>query len=137
MLQVYVPGKPVPQGSKNAYSRGGKIVLVEASKDLPAWRKKVADKLEAEYTGLDAMTGPLMLRLIFLLPKAKSNKTDYPIYKSDLDKLVRAIGDAATASGVIEDDGQFIHIEAMKFWAEDSPGVVIEIDKFLGVSLRN
>ena len=31
---MFIEGTPAPQGSKNAYQRGGRIVLVEASKNL-------------------------------------------------------------------------------------------------------
>ena len=47
MIQAFVPGIPQPQGSKNAYVRGGRAVLVEANKNLPAWRQIVTEKLDA------------------------------------------------------------------------------------------
>jgi len=35
-------GKPLPQGSKNAFKTGNRVVLVEASKGLKPWRSVVA-----------------------------------------------------------------------------------------------
>ena len=140
MIQVFVQGKPIPQGSKNGFIRGGRVVLVEANKALPAWRKAISEKLEAENVGCEPMQGAIDLECIFLMPKAKSNKSEYPtIRNGDLDKLLRAVGDAATDAGVIEDDSQIIRIRAYKLWAEDLPGVVITIKPYsehIGVSLN-
>ncbi len=134
MIQVFVPGIPQPQGSKNAYFRGNRAVLVEANKKLPAWRKQVSEKLEAANVSCQPLEGALTLEVIFLMPKAKSNKKDYPYQKPDLDKLLRSVGDSATQAGVIKDDSQIVQILAWKLWAEDEPGAVISLKKFPGES---
>lgn len=140
MIQVFVPGKPIPQGSKNGFIRGGRVVLVEANKALPAWRKAVSEKLEAANVSCEPMQGAVELRCYFLMPKAKSNKSEYPTVRNgDLDKLLRAIGDAATDAGVIEDDAQICKIVAYKLWADAESGVVIELKQLsehIGVSLN-
>ena len=123
-----VTGVPVPQGSKNAYQRGGKIVLVEASRDLPHWRAKViAAAIEAN-NGQPPFTQPCHLEVIFWLPKPKKPKFDEPGVKPDLDKLVRAVGDALTQSGVIKDDCLFTSVFAEKRYAHARlPGAKITI----------
>ncbi len=136
MIQAFVPGIPQPQGSKNAYVRGNRAVLVEANKKLPAWRQSVIEKLEAKNVGCEPLEGALTLEVVFFMPQAKSNKTLFPAQKPDLDKLIRAIGDSATQSGCIKDDSQIVEIVAHKFWAEDisAPGALITISKFVGES---
>ncbi|WP_312778521.1 hypothetical protein [Corynebacterium variabile] len=42
MTTFHVPGVPAPQGSKNAYRRGNKVLLVESSKKVKPWRAAVA-----------------------------------------------------------------------------------------------
>lgn len=42
MTTFHVPGVPTPQGSKNAYRRGNKVLLVESSKKVKPWRAAVA-----------------------------------------------------------------------------------------------
>ncbi len=137
MIQVFVPGIPQPQGSKNAYVRGNRAVLVEANKKLPAWRKTVRDELEAANFSCEPLEGPVSLQVTFYFPKAKSNKKDFPWQKPDLDKLLRAINDSATDAGVVKDDSQVVEIIANKYWADKimPPGAVIEYRKFFGESL--
>ena len=134
MIQVFAPGIPQPQGSKNAYVRGNRAVLVEANKKLPAWRKLLTERLEAANISCQPLEGAVTLEVLFLMPKAKSNKKDYPYQKPDLDKLIRAVGDSATTAGVLNDDSQIVQILAWKLWAEDEPGAVITLSKFLGES---
>jgi crossover junction endodeoxyribonuclease RusA len=136
MIQVFAPGIPQPQGSKNAYRRGNKIVLVEANKNLPAWRRLVTEKLESVNVGCQPLTGAVSLDVMFFMPRPKTVKREMPIVPPDLDKLIRAINDSATDAGVIEDDSQVIEIVAYKFYeAENLPvGALITYSKFLGVS---
>lgn len=136
-LAVFVPGIPVPQGSMRGYVRGGRVALTSDNPGLRSWRADVTDAL-AKARG-DQLTGAVYLGCHFLLRRPASHfgkrgllpsAPEYPTgARSDLDKLVRAIGDAATAAGVWRDDGQVVRIVATKGWAElgDGPGVEITI----------
>jgi len=136
MLQIFAPGIPQPQGSKNAYRRGTKIVLVEANKNLPAWRRLVKDKLEAANTDCQPFLGAVSLDVMFFMPRPKSVKRELPTTKPDLDKLIRSINDSATDAGVLVDDSQVVEIVAYKVYeAENMPvGALITYSQFLGVS---
>ena len=136
MIQVFVPGVARPQGSKTAYYRGGRCVLVEANKELPVWRAAVQDELEAANVGCEPMQGAISLTVIFFMPRPKTVKRAFPTTAYDLDKMVRAIGDACTKSGVIDDDSQICEIVAHKVYAdEDLPqGALITLYEFLGES---
>lgn len=136
MLQVFAPGIPQPQGSKSAYRRGNKIVLVESNKNLPAWRRLVTEKLEAANADCQPFSGAVSLDVMFFMPRGKTVKRELPTTPPDLDKLVRAINDSATDAGVIQDDSQVVEIVAYKFYeAESLPvGALITYSQFLGVS---
>jgi Holliday junction resolvase RusA-like endonuclease len=136
MIQVFVPSAPQPQGSKVAFNRGGRCVLVESNKKLPAWRKLVTEKLEAANAGCEPMIGEISLQVIFFMPRPKSVTRLFPTVKPDIDKLIRAINDSATDAGIIEDDSQIIEIVAYKFYEdEQNPvGAFIAFDKLSGVS---
>lgn len=136
MLQVFAPGIPQPQGSKNAYRRGTKIVLVEANKNLPAWRRLVKEKLEAANSSCEPFLGPVSLDVMFFMPRPKSVKRELPTTKPDLDKLIRSINDSATDAGVLVDDSQVVEIVAYKVYeAPNMPvGALITYSSFLGVS---
>ena len=130
---MFIEGIPAPQGSKNAYQRGGRIVLVEASKKLKPWRDVVksafiqaaADDDIYQTANLDKNMG-VGIYITFHLPKPKTVKRLWPTVKPDLDKLVRAVLDAGT--GVLwVDDAQVRFIEARKIYAVTVPGVYVNV----------
>lgn len=118
VLEVFIPGKPAPQGSKNSYGRGR---MVESSKAVGPWRERVA------YMALQARTGvpigretPVLLTVAFVMPRpvsAPKRSTPPAIRQPDLDKCVRAIGDALTGVTWV-DDAQVTQIVASKRIAE-------------------
>lgn len=122
---LYVPGIPVAQGSKNAYRRGERIVLVESAKRLPAWRFKIsqaARELNKELIEFDAVR----VTLLFMLPQPKKPVRQYPTTKPDIDKLSRAVLDALT--GVLyKDDSQVTQLDAQKVYTYGEPGVYITV----------
>jgi Holliday junction resolvase RusA-like endonuclease len=137
MIQVFVPGTPQPQGSKNAYQRGGRIILVEANKNLPAWRRLVTEKLEAANVSCQPLIGQVSLDVMFFMPRPPTTKLSYPRYY-DIDKMIRAVNDSATDAGIIEDDSQVVEVVAYKVYeAENMPvGALITYSQFLGVSFE-
>ena len=139
MIQAFVPGIPQPQGSKNAYVRGNRAVLVEANKKLPAWRQIVTEKLEAANVSCQPLIGAVDAQIVFFMPRPKSVLREYPSVKPDLDKLVRAILDAGTKAGIYNDDSQVIEIVANKFYTDAGQpvGALITFGEYFGVSLLN
>ena len=128
MIRLDVLGLPKPQGSKKVIH--GR--LIEASgQALKVWRRAIADACEP-YLTQNIHLGPIKLEVDFYLPRPKSvPKKDRPepIVPPDLDKLLRAVGDAVGQSGLIwGDDSQIVEIAARKHYADDrEPGAVIVI----------
>lgn len=120
-FRVY--GVPVPQGSKNVYR--GRLVEAQGKK-LKDWREAVKKAAEDNYQG-DLIEGPVELQVIFYITKPKTVKREFPTVPADLDKLIRAIGDALSGS-VYKDDSQIISITADKRYG-DPAGAVITILK--------
>lgn len=125
-MRIDVIGTPIPQGSKTAYVRGGRAVLVEANKKLPLWRKTVQDAAREAFVG-ELLSSPVSVEITFFMPRPKNPKwADLPASKPDLDKLIRAVFDALT--GIVwVDDALAVSVEAHKFWAVDEPGCRVEI----------
>lgn len=118
----HVNGTAAPQGSKKHVGKG---VLVEMSKNLPAWRTQVA-LAAARAWGKDAIDTPVSVQVTFRIAKPKSTKfRDYPAGPADLDKLLRSTGDALEQAGVLTNDSRIVHWDAMKVWGE--PGATITI----------
>ena len=111
-------GRPVPQGSKNAFRRGNQIVLVEASKGLKPWRETVAlacKQAMMEQQDMRQVEGAVRLDCTFYFVKPKSVTRERPSVKPDLDKVCRGIGDALT--GVAwKDDSQVVELNARKVY---------------------
>ncbi|MGP5083022.1 hypothetical protein ACTXJ8_14785 [Corynebacterium variabile] len=59
MTTFHVPGVPAPQGSKNAYRRGNKVVLVESSKMVKPWRAAVAQAATIAYLRTEPIDRPV------------------------------------------------------------------------------
>lgn len=124
-INFLVEGRPAPQGSKNAYVRGGRAVMVEASKFLPAWRLAVTGAARQSLMASESLTPfsvPVRLVVRFFIERPKTTKYEhYPAGKPDLDHYVRAVGDALTQAGVLSDDSLICEIVAKKLWASSDP----------------
>ena len=130
---MFIGGIPAPQGSKNAYARGNQIVLVEASKKLKPWRDKCRQAFKIAAANNDINTEglnhevALKVCLTFHLAKPKTVLRLWPTVKPDLDKLTRAVLDAAT--GVVwHDDSQVIELIVRKVYAISEPGVLVIVE---------
>lgn len=142
-IRIVVRGQPAPQGSKSfkGMTNAGRAILTESSKKVRPWRQdvKLAAELWRAQTGAAPIDGPVVVRMVFTLPKPKSapkTRRTYPMRTPDLSKLVRSTEDALTDAGVWSDDARVIeYSRAAKVFpgedvdALDSPGVVIEISE--------
>ena len=131
-----VIGLPAPQGSKSAFVRGGRAVIVEGSSKSgrdkhAAWRAAVADGArKALVEAVDPFLGPTEVVMVFYLPLPASDPhrtlhTSVP----DLDKIVRSTSDALVNAGLVKDDSLFWLISAKKGYARDGQwcGVHVEL----------
>ena len=139
MIRVY--GEPAPQGSKRAYVRGGRAVLVESSAKVKPWRQNVvAAVLDAE-PGVRHDTA-VCVRVQFIMARPKhhfGSRKGQPYLlpgaprhvekRPDLDKMLRSTFDGLTDSGLISDDSIIAVIHAEKRYADpgEPPGAVIHV----------
>ena len=127
LLDLFVPGRPAPQGSKR-HVGGGR--LVESSKAVGPWRDLVAWHAAQEFR-IAPLDGPLRVSLMFVMPRPSGTPkrtTPAAVKRPDLDKLVRSVFDAL--SGVVwRDDSQAVEIHAYKRLAEldETPGCRIRV----------
>lgn len=139
-MKIVVYGSPAPQGSKRyvgVAKSTGRGIMVESSKKVKPWRADVKDAAERARNGAAPLDGPLILRMVFTLPKPASSpkrRRTYPMRKPDLSKLARSTEDALTDAGVYTDDARIVGYERLwkVFPGEDpesleAPGVRIEI----------
>lgn len=130
--RLFVPGEPVPQGSKDYKGhRRGRAVLVESAAGLHDWRARIA--WAAHECGWRPADAPFAVDCEFVLPRplhTPKSRTPPAIRRPDVDKLLRAVLDALT--GVAwTDDARVTDTRARKRLAElgEAPGVYIAIKR--------
>lgn len=143
LLDVFVPGRPAPQGSKNARpiykGRGkdreftGRVAQVESSAAVAPWRTDIRAAALDACGDQPAVDGPMLVRLDFVMPRPTSTpkrRTPAAVKRPDLDKLIRAVLDAIGSAGCVwTDDSQVIELHATKRIAalSEPPGCRIVI----------
>ena len=130
MLEIHVPGQPIPQGSKTATVISGRAVMFDSNKKLKQWRIRVIEAtwaalIQQRHPAFEA-DEPLVVFLEFYLERPKTVKRLFPAVKPDLDKLVRAVFDGITDGRAWHDDSQVIAVYASKHYGA-TPGVQIRI----------
>jgi Holliday junction resolvase RusA-like endonuclease len=128
-VSLSVTGDPASQGS-HAIMRG-RIVQVNSTKHK-AWRKAIVQEAIATLPDdWQPINEPCELIVNFYMPKPASVKRSLPTVSPDLDKLIRAVGDSLTDSGIVIDDSRIVRISARKLYAEGiEPGATILVRTF-------
>ena len=131
MIDVFIPGIPVPQGSSRAFVRGGRAFVTSANPHLRPWRATLAAAIADATIGAEQLTGPVGVDLDFTFPRPASHFGKrglrgtaplFPCGRPDVDKCARAVLDALTDAGAIRDDAQVVELAAVKSYGEH-PGV--------------
>lgn len=128
LLDLFVAGRPAPQGSKRHVGKG---VMIESSKAVGPWRTLLAWSAAQAHRTAPA-DGALVVTVEFVMPRPqrlpKRAPTPPHTVKPDTDKLLRAVGDALT--GVVwRDDSQVVELHGVKRYAEmnEQPGARIRV----------
>jgi hypothetical protein len=138
-LSVWVAGVPKTKGSLRVRARraNGGVLLAEQVTGSSDWRARIVETVLRQ-GGADfapggpivpwaSWTGPVGVRLLVRVSRPVSGAhaahawPDY-LRTGDLDKYARNVGDALTDTRIIADDGQIVHWDAWKVWAEPSMG---------------
>jgi crossover junction endodeoxyribonuclease RusA len=129
MFQVFVAGDPRPQGSKKAFNRGSRIVLVESNKDLPAWRETMKRMFELKMLERDnPFPVAIAVSIQFWLRRPKSVTRQYATGTYDIDKLTRAVLDSLESARVIVNDNLVVDLNVRKTYADEhEPGVLVTV----------
>ena len=125
MITFWVDGLPAAQGSKKHVGRG---IMVEANRNLPAWRKAIAAAAREVHKG-EPLDEPLITRLDFYLPKPKKPRWLVPATALDIDKLERAVNDGLQDGGLIKNDSRVVQSISEKHYAEERTGCQVTVVK--------
>lgn len=148
VAEFTVVGKPVPQGSTRAFSRGGRIHTTnDPTGTIERWRGDIrsAFRPAPDEPVPQPWQGAISMRLAFRLPRPKSHflpansrrpepvlRPDAPFVAEggpDLDKLARAVLDALTGQAYV-DDAQVASLATFKAYpgVGQQPGVDVRVE---------
>lgn len=144
-ITFFAPGEPVPQGSKKARVAAGRAIMWEANKRIGPWRQAVRSYAAQAMGNRPMLDAPIAVDLTFRFtrPAGHYRRLRYsddsvviretsPTVKGskpDLDKLIRACGDAMTGI-VYTDDSRIVEVTARKLYVtaeHPQPGVTVTI----------
>lgn len=133
VFAITVYGRPVPQGSMNAFAnKEGKTIISHGNKNVKPYRQNITDtalwKLRdmgydirpTDRGGMGALypaKTPLAAALVFYFARPKSVRDHViaPTTKPDQDKLARAVFDALTKI-VMDDDKDIVASKVIKLY---------------------
>ncbi len=138
LIEFFVAGEPVPQGSTKAFyiKKLERVVTTHTNVNTEAWRNRIATEAQRanelrplNFFCEDRRLGyEIGLDFVFIKPKSTPKKWRHNTKRPDLDKLVRAALDAIT-DVLIPDDSQVVRISASKCYGEcdQNPGLHIYV----------
>ena len=136
-FSFFVPGIPEAQGSMRAFRRGkGAILVHNKDRELRGWRSLILD-FAGQHIPNDWPRDwgyELVLDFYFDRPKSAKKGLYKMIRKPDLDKLVRAIGDALT--GLVWDDDSKIYKHTCEKHYLQAPDCSMERSAGVRVSIK-
>lgn len=128
-IRFTVYGDPAGKGSTTAfYSPKKKRTFTHSPKSTVKWEQAVNFRAQEHAPEGGLLDGPLHMELRFFLPKPKSapkTRRTWPDKKPDLDKLIRAVGDALT-NVIYKDDARVVSVTASKDY-DATPRVEISV----------
>jgi len=138
VIAFTVDGAPAQQGSKTFVpTPAGPRGKESNEAALKSWRGDVATRAREAMAGRAPLAGPLELDVAFAFKRPQAHfrtgrragelKASAPIYcdkRPDLDKLIRAIGDALTGIAV-RDDALIVELRARKYYGSPAAHIAI------------
>lgn len=139
IISFFVEGIPTPQGSKTAFRKGNKTILIDggsadAHKRNKAWRKAVlerATQIVSDGIGNFPLDEPTHLSLFFYFDRPKSQKKAGP-WKSttpDVSKLIRSVEDSLQGP-LLVNDSRIVSVHAYKMYIDGThpkPGCLVRL----------
>jgi Holliday junction resolvase RusA-like endonuclease len=119
-----VRGEPIGQGSMKHI--GGGRMIASNDKKLKAWREAIALAVQSKRLKcgeLVSFAGAVRVDVKFCVPRVKAAaKRTYPTTPYDLDKQMRAVGDAISVNtDLVVNDSQIVVWNASKVFADGCP----------------
>lgn len=128
MIRFRVTAEPATQGSMRHVGHG-RIVHDNPPK-LRVWRRAVEAQATQVMRNRQAIDAPVSVHCEFILTRPKSVRRLLPSAKPDLDKLMRAVGDALE-NVVVTNDSRIVSWVVTKRYADpgEKPGAMVAVEE--------
>ena len=129
-VSFWVPGIPEAQGSMRSPRAG---VVLHNKPSLTAWRDLIGFTAKQAWGTRPLLDWPVRMTCAFYFPKPQRPQHDgWASTSLDLDKLIRAVGDALQGV-VLKNDSRIVAITAQKRWAggvlgPQEPGLSVRLE---------
>lgn len=138
VAEFRVYGRPQQRGSKRAMPlKNGKTIMVDDNKKSRSWMDTVAAEAAAAWNGRDLLQGPVAISVAFEFKRPKSHMRSNGEIKPaapelftsspDLDKLLRALGDAMTGVVYADDRQVALYRECEKRYTLSSECAIVRV----------
>lgn len=141
-MMFVVPGRAQPAGSKRAFIRNGKAVVVDANPASGAWKERVALVAASAYGASPPIVGPVTLEVVVTMLRPQSDwlrsgalsksARPHPTIRPDLLKLARAVEDALTGIVYVDDAQIVLEVLRKEYGARDE--VTVRVERMQGAS---
>lgn len=140
VVEFFVGGEPVPQGSTKSFyiKKLNRVVTTHGNKNTNRWRERIAHEAQCTdeartctFFSDDRRQGyDVQLSFVFTKPKSTPKKYRLNTKRPDLDKLIRAVLDGIT-DVLIPDDALVVSITASKSYGDSNqpPGLKIKVTR--------
>jgi Holliday junction resolvase RusA-like endonuclease len=140
VVEFFVGGEPVPQGSTKSFyiKKLNRVVTTHGNKNTNRWRERIAHEAQCTdearictFFSDDRRQGyDVQLSFVFTKPKSTPKKYKLNTKRPDLDKLIRAVLDGIT-DVLIPDDALVVSITASKCYGDcnQPPGLKIKVTR--------
>lgn len=141
MISFTVYGTPRPAGSKRAFVRGGRAMVVDANPQSKPWKQEIAGTAAMVMGDEHPFDGALSVRLMFVMSRPQAHylrgevRGSAPLYhvsRPDVDKLSRAVLDSLT--GIVWRDDAQVAVKHVKKVYGEHPGVTVHVEPAIEVA---
>ena len=130
IIDIFIPGKPVPQG-RVRFARTAKGVRTYDPKDSAYYKNWLKLHIINKYSKYPADMS-LHFELIVYIVRPKSVKREHPTVKPDLDNYIKTVWDAL--NGELFEDQQIVSVAAVKKYTSSGSEQGIQI-KIMGANV--
>jgi Holliday junction resolvase RusA-like endonuclease len=124
-VKFFVIGQPVPKSRPRVVTKG-KRRFAYTPKRVKEWENHIKEKAEKHFER--PYDGPVVVSIVFLMPRPKSRRLDYWVSTTpDLDNLEKSVLDAMNEVAYTDDRLVVVKSSSKRYVQGEEPGVRVVV----------